>query len=161
MEIRRAKFSDQFRIEEIYQAARKFMKENGNASQWGDTYPEPHLIHEDIKQRICYVCEEDNSLLGVFVFIQGEDPTYQVIENGRWVDLGPYGTIHRIAATSGKKGIGAFCIEWCFAMCGNIRIDTHKNNIPMQNLLDRLNFKKCGIIYTADNTPRIAYQKVR
>ena len=29
----------------------------------------------------------------------------------------------------------------------------------MQHLLDKLKFRKCGIIYLLDGNPRIAYQK--
>ncbi len=36
------------------------------------------------------------------------------------------------------NGIGAFCIDWAFSKCGNLRIDTHGDNIVMQipKLLD-------------------------
>ncbi len=69
--------------------------------------------------------------------------------------------IHRLASVDGKKGVATFCLSWCFAQCGNIRIDTHKNNIPMQNLLRKNGYTRCGIIYLENGDERIAYQKVK
>ena len=40
----------------------------------------------------------------------------------------------------------------------NTRIDTYADNVVMQKQMMRNKFKKCGIIYVADGTPRIAYQ---
>ena len=45
-------------------------------------------------------------------------------------------------------------------ICGNLRIDTHEKNIPMQGCLAKNGFARCGIIYLEDGDPRIAYQKV-
>ena len=65
-----------------------------------------------------------------------------------------------IIAGDGKtKGVGSFCINWAFEKCGNMKIDTHADNKPMQNLLLKLGFKKCGIIYIADGSQRVAFQK--
>lgn len=49
-----------------------------------------------------------------------------------------YGVVHRLAGDGSEKGIGAFCIDWAFSKCGNLRIDTHGDNIVMQNLLKKL-----------------------
>lgn len=40
----------------------------------------------------------------------------------------------------------------------SIRIDTHADNKTMQHLIEADGFTRCGIIYIADGTPRIAYQ---
>ena len=37
-------------------------------------------------------------------------------------------------------------------------LDTHENNRVMQRAAERYGFKKCGTIYVADGSPRIAYQ---
>lgn len=44
------------------------------------------------------------------------------------------------------------------AIAQNIRIDTHADNKTMQHLIEADGFTRCGIIYIADGTPRIAYQ---
>ena len=41
----------------------------------------------------------------------------------------------------------------------SIRIDTHKDNIPMQRALAKHGFIKCGIIHLANGDERIAFQK--
>ena len=49
-----------------------------------------------------------------------------------------------------------------FLKCGNLRIDTHGDNIVMQNLLKKLGFNHCGTIYVEeDNYPRLAFEKFR
>ena len=87
------------------------------------------------------------------------DETYNKIYDGQWLNEKPYGYIHRIAGDGKTKGVGSFCINWAFEKCGNMKIDTHADNKPMQNLLLKLGFKKCGIIYIADGSQRVAFQK--
>lgn len=102
-------------------------------------------------------------VLAVFVFSVGEDPTYRYIEDGAWLNDAPYGVIHRIAVSESARGKGAaaFCMEWAFQQIGNLRIDTHENNIPMQRLIQKCGFLRTGRIYAEDGTPRIAFQKLR
>ena len=42
----------------------------------------------------------------------------------------------------------------------SVRIDTHEDNIPMQNMIEKNGFKKCGIIYLLDGNKRLAYEKI-
>ena len=44
MEIRKASVQDLGQIMQVYDKARKFMRENGNAEQWGEDYPSAELI---------------------------------------------------------------------------------------------------------------------
>ena len=94
------------------------------------------------------------------MYVFGADPTYQVIEDGAWIDDRPYGVIHRIASREGVRGAGSFCMQWGFAECGNLRMDTHEDNKVMQHVLEKNGFRRCGRIYVEDGSPRIAYQKV-
>ena len=48
--IRPATRGDLPAILSIYAAARKFMAETGNASQWNDSYPPVSLVEEDLKK---------------------------------------------------------------------------------------------------------------
>ena len=77
----------------------------------------------------------------------------------RHVDDAPYGVVHRITARQGTKGVASYCLNWCFARCGNLRIDTHRKNLPMQRALARNGFVYCGEIYVRDGSERIAFQK--
>ena len=53
MEIRKAKIEELDEIMEIFEHARQFMAKNGNASQWGTTYPEQEIVEADIKKEEC------------------------------------------------------------------------------------------------------------
>ena len=48
-----------------------------------------------------------------------------------------------------------------FGRRDNIRVDTHRDNIVMQRLVEKLGFSRRGIIYIADGTERIAYHWTR
>ncbi|MBR2761458.1 MAG: GNAT family N-acetyltransferase, partial [Solobacterium sp.] len=82
------------------------------------------------------------------------------ITDGEWMEDSPYGVVHRIAADGSEKGTGSFCISWAYEQCGHLRIDTHTDNIVMQNLLTKLGFTHCGTIYVhEDRDPRMAFEK--
>ena len=148
-------------IEKLYSEARIFMRENGNPTQWGEYYPPIDLIKEDIENAVSYVCESNKEIVATFYYVnQIDDPTYHVIESGEWIAEQPYGVIHRITTKRGTKGVASYCINECFKECGHLRMDTHEDNIPMQHLLEKLGFQRCGIIYVANGTPRIAYERI-
>lgn len=157
---RLAEKKDLPRILEIYEYARQFMIENGNATQWAGGYPKIEMLEDDIKNNQLYVYVENETVHGVFAFIIGEDATYKVIDNGAWLSDSTYGTIHRIASCGKVHGIFTKAIEYCKTLCPHLRIDTHADNFPMQHLIEKNGFKKCGIIYTYDGSPRLAFEMV-
>lgn len=157
MKIRKAEKKDLTDILRIYDHARKFMAQNGNPDQWADKYPSRERIVCDIEEQISYVCIGDQQIRGVFVFFKGEDPTYQVIEKGSWHGNQSYGVIHRVASDGTVRGVAEACFTFCKNQIGHLRIDTHKDNIPMQKALEKNGFGRCGIIYTDDGSQRIAY----
>jgi GNAT superfamily N-acetyltransferase len=163
LSIRPATFADLPTVMEIYDGARQYMRTQGNPSQWAGGYPPKELIREDIEQGQCYLCTDTGSgeILGVFCFFLGDDPTYRRIDDGDWLNEAPYGVIHRIAVgkNAHRRGVASFCFSYAFARCGNVKIDTHRDNIPMQRSLEKNGFIRCGTIYLANGDPRIAYQK--
>lgn len=159
MEIRKAEKDDRNRILELYTMARAFMRENGNPDQWGYSYPPEELVLQGITEGKSYVCVEEETVLAVFFYEQGIEPDYLEIYDGEWLNEEAYSVVHRIAAPTGRKGVASFCIRWCCENSpGNVRIDTHRDNIPMQNMLQKNGFVRCGIIYIKDGSERIAYQ---
>ncbi len=164
MEIRHSTEADFERIMEIYEYARRFMAENGNPNQWGLTnWPPQKLIHDDISSGTSYICVHEKRIVGTFFFAAGEDiePTYRHIEDGKWLNDSAYGVVHRLAGDGSVKGIGSFCLEWAYGQCGHLRIDTHGDNIVMQNLLAKMGFIHCGTIYVEEDPfPRLAYEKL-
>lgn len=160
MRIRKSTECDFEQIKEIYCCARKFMKEHGNPTQWGDEYPQETLIKEDILQGNSYVCVDGERILAVFYFAAEDDVTYHKIEQGEWITDGPYAVVHRIASREGERGVASFCLSWCFSKQKNIKIDTHRDNYVMQKFLKKQGFAYCGIIHVKDGSERLAYQKV-
>lgn len=159
MEIRRSQQSDIAVILKIYEHAREFMIANGNPNQWINNYPDITLIEQDIASNRSYVCMNNDQIIGTFMYVEGADPTYAKIDEGEWINHEPYGVVHRIASAKGKRGVASFCLNWCFEKSKNIRIDTHKDNFPMQNLLKKIGYRQCGIIYLDNGDERIAFQK--
>lgn len=159
MTIRPTTYADINTLLTIFAHAKRQMAADGNPTQWSDSYPTRQQLEEDIQRGVSYILEHNGVTHGTFVFIIGEDPTYQHIENGRWLDENrSYGTIHRIASDGRYKGVFHTALEWCTAQCANIRIDTHANNHRMIHLIEKEGFIRCGIIYTRNHSPRIAYQ---
>lgn len=117
------------------------------------------MIEHDIRMGNAYVCEENNRVIAVFYYAFENDVTYTTIYDGNWLNDAPYGVVHRIASDGTVKGAASFCLNWAFSQCQNLKIDTHQDNLVMQSLLAKLDFKKCGIILTEDGSSRIAYQK--
>ena len=74
MEIRKASVQDLGQIMQVYDKARKFMRENGNAEQWGEDYPSAELIEHDIDKM--YLCMSEgriarlSNMLGGGVIVQ-------------------------------------------------------------------------------------------
>lgn len=163
MEIRHSTEKDFDRIMEIYVIARKFMADHGNPNQWGPTnWPPAKRIHQDIVDGKSYVCVHDRKVVGTFFYDYGKDvePGYLKIEDGAWKDDSPYSVVHRIATDGSVKGVGSYCLTWAYDQHKHMRIDTHGDNIVMQNLVKKLGFEHCGIIYVEeDNFPRLAYEK--
>ena len=161
MTIRPSTYADIDALLAIFAHARQQMVVDGNPSQWGDNYPSCEQLEEDIRRGVSYVVEYLGEVIATFVFIIGNDPTYNIIEEGAWIDdTLPYGTIHRIASNSKTKGVFGVVLHWCTARCNNIRIDTHEDNARMLHLIEKHHFSHCGIIYTRDHSPRVAYQKL-
>ena len=89
MNIRLATVQDMDAILAIYAYARTQMKNNHNPHQWGDHHPAMALLLNDIQTRQLYLLCEESAIRGVFAFILGEDPTYQHIEDGAWLNERP------------------------------------------------------------------------
>ena len=87
MKIRKSRPEDLPAMLQLYAAARTFMAEHGNPTQWANGYPEPDMLREDIRTGVSHVCEDETGqIVATFVFFIGEDESYQVIEQGDWID---------------------------------------------------------------------------
>ena len=160
MEIRHTEPDDLAQILALYDAARAFMRETGNLTQWGEGDDPCARAQDDIARALSYVCCEDGEILAVFAFeADADDPTYRVISGGSWPDADSYGVVHRLAVAVPGRDVAGFCFDWCAARCRQLRVDTHADNHPMQRALLKNGFTRCGIIKTFDGTDRIAFAR--
>ncbi len=158
MLIRKTEMKDIDSAELIYAEARKYMAAEGNPDQWQNGYPSRADILSDMAEGASYVCEDSGEVVAVFYYKEGIDADYNEIE-GSWLNSLPYAVIHRIAVKYHRRGIVKFCFDECFKLCPNLKIDTHKDNLPMQSALKKAGFRYCGIIYLSGDKERIAFQK--
>lgn len=165
MVLRKSTEKDLKNIMKIINEAKVFLK-NNNVDQWQNGYPNEEVILNDIKNDISYVLEDNDEIIGTTSLSFDVEESYNNIYEGKWISNGEYAVIHRIAASnySNRKGIGTEIIKKSEQIClskgiKNIKIDTHENNLTMQKLLEKNNFKYCGVIYLLDGSKRIAFEK--
>ena len=149
----------------IIAQAQSYLAAQG-VNQWQDGYPNEASTLSDIRLRQGYVWEEDASIQAVITITFDGEPTYEPIYEGAWHSDAPYACIHRIAISKERRGTGLArallqAAEELIQSRGfyAIRVDTHRQNMPMQRLLTRHGFQPCGIIYLQDGSERIAFDK--
>ena len=158
MQIRQTENGDLPALMALYEQARSFMRAKGNPNQWPDGYPSLSLLEADIAQGHSYVLEDEASqLVGTFALIGCQDPTYGQIDGLGWRSQSPYVTLHRLAANGKARGVARAAFDFAKSVCPHIRIDTHAQNLPMQQAILAYGFKERGTIYLQDGSPRQAY----
>ncbi len=149
---------DLLSIYAIYRKAIAFMRENKNQEQWSDFSALQRNIAKDVSLSISYVLIDEEEIKAVFTLLEDEEETYKTID-GKWKDDSKYYTIHRLAVMEHKKGYASLCFDFACLKNPHLRIDTHKDNLPMQNLIRKEGFSFCGTITLKDGTKRLAYEK--
>lgn len=166
MEFRKADFSDLDTIMEIVLQAQNFLKKL-NVNQWQNGYPSREIIYQDIANDNGYVMTDDKKVIAMATVIFANEPTYEHIFDGKWLTEKAYSVVHRLAVDFHCKnsGVATAILEEIEKMTKNkkidsIRVDTHEDNIPMQNLLMKNGFVYCGVIFLQDGNKRIAFEKL-
>jgi hypothetical protein len=161
MKIRQAQDKDRDDIILIYKAARSFMRKNGNLIQWSTGIMPETLVQQDIDMGNCYVEVDDNDRPHfVFSLVIGDDPSYNVIKEGKWLDDSPYGKICRIGSDGLYHGMVNDCIRFCERRINNLRVITHDDNKIMQHILEKNGFTRCAVIIQPDGTERLAFHRI-
>ena len=159
--IRKAIESDLLEIKGIVAKARELMTALGNVNQWVDGYPSNEVLLSDIRNGNAYLLLRENKAVAYFTMVDGPDPTYNLITKGSWLNDNSYGVLHRIASNGEVKGVFKEILLYASEHYSNIRIDTHHDNKIMQRLLEQNEFVYCGVIFLADGSPRLAYQRIK
>lgn len=158
--IRKANKNDINAIVDIYKIAQEYMAKNA-INQWAKGYPTKEDAADNVEKGISYVLENENGIYGTFVLAEGDDPTYRTIENGEWMSDLPYLTIHRVASNGKERGVFNEIVAFAKSKSDHLRIDTHKDNKHMQELIEQNGFKYCGIIHLLNGSPRQAYEYIK
>ncbi len=167
MHMRRATLNDYDALNRLYNATRGAMIVQGNP-QWAPNYPSHDDIVGDLNRGELWVYSNHTGLIVAAVsLVFSDDPTYQIIRDGAWLNDAPYAAIHRLAVDPvvHKQGLGTGVLQFCEGIVrknglANIRVDTHARNPAMQALVTKIGYHYCGIIVALDGDDRFAYQKV-
>ena len=157
-EIRHAEMSDLPAVRQMIDHSRSVMRHNGNHAQWVG-YPTDDDLKADLQQEVSYLILQEGRPAGTFALVPGMEPTYGVIDHGRWIDpLQPYATVHRLAAMPGTHGIADAAFSFAANHYPYLRADTHADNTIVRHLLENHRFVYSGIVYMDDGSPRCAYE---
>ena len=147
--------------------AQRTMGEAG-LDQWQDGYPSEEVILGDIRKGESRIWEEEGKILGTAMLSFRGESDYDRIYDGEW-KLGEvsYATIHRIAVLSADRRRGTAgkllkAMEEEIRKNGFsvIRMDTHRDNVPMRTWLGSHGFLHCGTIFLGrTEETRLAFEK--
>ena len=106
MIIRKATECDIPAMMQIIDAAKKFFRENG-IDQWQNGNPNADVLLNDIKNGESYiVVNEAGEVCATAMVSLRIEPTYSEIFDGKWLNNGSYGVIHRVAVSPDAKKSG-------------------------------------------------------
>lgn len=166
MEFRLAKEIDREEIEKIYEDGSLKLKSLG-INQWqGQDKPNLNNFKELIENKNIFVLDDKEKVVST-VIIYDYDLDYEKNLDGKWNIPKAYLALHRIGTLSSErnKGYGRKIIEFAedFAKENNyksLRIDTHRENKTMQNILNLLGYNYVGLVYLDGKNERLAFEKI-
>ena len=166
MEFRLAREIDRIEIEKIYEDGSLKLKSLG-INQWqGQDKPNLDNFKNLIANKNIFVLEDNKRVVST-VITYDYDLDYEKNLDGKWNSPKPYLALHRIGTLSSErnKGYGRKIIEFAesYARENNfksVRIDTHRENKSMQNLLKSMNYIYVGLVYLDGKNERLAFEKV-
>lgn len=166
MEFRLAREIDRIEIEKIYEDGSIKLKSLG-INQWqGQDKPNLDNFKELIENKNIFVLDDKEKVVST-VIIYDYDLDYEKNLDGKWSSPKAYLALHRIGTLSSErnKGYGRKIIEFAedFAKENNyksLRIDTHRENKTMQNILNLLGYNYVGLVYLDGKNERLAFEKI-
>lgn len=160
--IRRATYDDLDTILSIVRSAQLSLRELG-IDQWQDGYPTAEIIMADIDAGVGYVLCDEAAVMGYAAIITTGEQAYHQIEE-LWHYKGDYVAVHRLCVdgTARRRGVALELMNYAAqvahdAECRAFRIDTHKGNVRMLSMLQKLGFEYVGVI-RYDSGERVAYE---
>lgn len=167
--IRHAVHSDLSSIMQITNDASLRLK-NANIPQWQSGYPNLLTFEKDIDLKQLYVVIDNLEVVAFASISLEEDPNYSDVVGGEWQVMHPSVVVHRLAVknTMLNKGFAKQLYLYAEQIAKSkgrhsIKVDTHRLNLPMRNLLSSLSYREVGSIKLAHDAldpMRIAYEKM-
>jgi ribosomal protein S18 acetylase RimI-like enzyme len=155
--IRLGQLGDLEKITYLATKVRKNMIDSG-LNQWLGKYPNYDNFYQDLIKQGLFVYILDNEIVASMSLLIENDPPYKVL---KWESDNAL-VIHRILVDPQyqKQGIGKSMINYASEYGKNknytaIKIDTHPDNIKMQNMLKSLGFVYRGYL---ESINRLAYE---
>ena len=162
--IREAVTEDIESILEIVGDAQQSLKSHG-IDQWQNGYPNYENILSDIEKGIGFVAIRGSEIVAYAAIIINGEPEYENLD-GEWLSEQDYVVIHRICVRKGhtRQGLASNLMQKAeeTALQHNalsFKIDTHKDNRYMLDLLKKSDFIYCGEIHYPHGA-RIAFEKL-
>lgn len=151
--IRKALPEDIDSIMVIVRDAQRALAELG-IDQWQDGYPTRDIILRDIDLGQGYLCDDaTEGIVGYSAIVLSGEEAYNQIDEREWNTSKDYVVVHRLCIRNAlrRKGIATELMQYAItkakeANLSGFRIDTHKGNIRILSLLERLGFKHTGRI---------------
>ena len=166
MLLRKTEYADIDSIMQIIGAAKIKMRESG-INQWQSGTPNREMIETDVKNGESYVVTENGRVTATAMISFAGEPTYVDIYDGQWLTDCDYCVLHRVAVADDqkRKGMASFMFKQAMKLCEqngvpSLRVDTHRDNIPMRTALEHNGFTHCGTIFLANGAERVAYEKL-
>lgn len=163
--IRQARKGDLDDIMQVIEDARASLGARG-IDQWQDGYPDSRAIVLDIERGEGFVvCQSDYVVAYVTIVFRGES-AYDDLRGGQWLGNAPYVVVHRLSVRRGfeRRGLATLMMRYAERCAKDrgvcyFRIDTHRDNTYMLQMLNKFDFVYCGIVYY-DHGERIAFEKI-
>lgn len=122
--------------------------------QWQHGYPNVERLECDIKEGIGYVLCEGEEVVAYGAMVLTGEPAYAHITDGQWLtNEADYAVVHRMCVAQEHLGRG-FGREFMLSAereaakyKSSMRIDTHADNRIMQQMVRKMGYEYCGIIY--------------
>lgn len=162
MLFRKAVESDIDAVMEIVADAQHSLASRG-IDQWQEGYPTRPVIEDDVANGVGEVVMVDGVVAAYVCLVVNGEPSYADID-GHWLDEGDYVVVHRVCVRNShvRRGIATAIMHHAIAFAlahgvHDLKIDTHKNNTYMLDLMAKFHFVYCGIIHYPHGD-RVAYE---
>ncbi len=167
---RRAQPSDIGTIMGFVTDAQAYLKSQG-VDQWQYGYPTPEHFLRDMEEDGCWLFFCDGEPAGAAAILTRPEEAYRAIE-GKWLTEGEnYCAVHRACISSAFRGSGLSREMFSLAEelarglgKSSVRVDTHRENLPMQGVLRKCGYAYCGVIHiigsNEDGAERLAFEKI-